>query len=380
MLSGAHYQERESAILGLSIRTVAKVSIFRFPFCAKESKGVLSGQSQYEILLRHSWHSFLFTKKMADESEYQMSTSGSGISSEISSEESSSSPSKDTEEETDYVRKRKQKRTEKSSTSASHTQRRGDNTRRKKQRASKKAIKPSLDDKDIKILATWVFNTEEASKVEKKVQEELLESSRIKAFPSRQEFVEHLTSELEQQNFTLLVTGFCRKFSTLIEQCSKEDKKVRKAVFACSWMKVMSNFQCGKATQERMILERCLVNAPPATTEDIHCVISLIHELVYHVIHDHICSSKADQCGTEPSTSSLTKRRYALPILWRGTTAHGEIKTGNTGREKEAREAIWNKEDYYGQRTGHFGRFDPYRQIKHFPSFKKSRRGKSHIP
>ena len=66
--SGAHYQERDSAILGLSISTVAKVSIFRFPFSAKQTKGVLSGQSQYEILLRHSWHSFLFTKKMADES------------------------------------------------------------------------------------------------------------------------------------------------------------------------------------------------------------------------------------------------------------------------------------------------------------------------
>ena len=102
-----------------------------------------------------------------------MSTTGSGISSEtmteISSEESSSNPSKDTDEETDYVRKRKQKRTEKSSTSASHKQRRGDNTCRKKQRASKKATKPPLDDKDIKILATWVSNIEEASKVEKKV-------------------------------------------------------------------------------------------------------------------------------------------------------------------------------------------------------------------
>ena len=41
-----------------------------------------------------------------------------------------------------------------------------------------------------------------------------------------------------------------------------------------------------------MILERCL-----------------IHELVYHVKDDHICSSKADYSRTEPSTSSLTKER-----------------------------------------------------------------------
>ena len=37
------------------------------------------------------------------------------------------------------------------------------------------------------------------------------------------------------------------------------------------------------------------------------CVISFTHELVYHVIHDHICLNKADQCSTEPLTSSLTK-------------------------------------------------------------------------
>ena len=153
-------------------------------------------------------------------------------------------------------------------------------------------------------------------------------------------FVEDLTSELQQQNFTLLVTGFCRKFSTLIEQCSKEDKKVSKAVLECSWMKVMSNFQCGKATQERMIFERCLVNAPPATTEDIHCVISLIHELVYHVIHDHICSSKADQCSPEPSTSSLTKEsddtlyRYCGDALQRMVKLRRETLEGKKKRAK----------------------------------------------
>ena len=77
VVTGAHYQERDSTILGPSISTVAKVSIFRFPFSEKQTEGVVFDQSQYEILLRHSWHSFLFTKTMAGESEYQMSTSGS---------------------------------------------------------------------------------------------------------------------------------------------------------------------------------------------------------------------------------------------------------------------------------------------------------------
>ena len=52
MQPGAHYQERDSPILGLAISTVAKVSIFRFPFSAKQTKGVVFDQSQCEILLR----------------------------------------------------------------------------------------------------------------------------------------------------------------------------------------------------------------------------------------------------------------------------------------------------------------------------------------
>ena len=119
-----------------------------------------------------------------------------------------------------------------------------DNTRWKKQRVLKKATKPSLDNEEVKILATWVFSKAEASKVEEKDWEELLESARIKTLPTRQTFIEHLTSKLQQLNFTLLVTGFCRKISMLIEKCSKQDKKVRKSVLACSWKKVMANFQC----------------------------------------------------------------------------------------------------------------------------------------
>ena len=46
---GAHYQERDSPILGLAISIVVKVSIFRFLFSAKQTKGVVSDQSRREI-------------------------------------------------------------------------------------------------------------------------------------------------------------------------------------------------------------------------------------------------------------------------------------------------------------------------------------------
>ena len=54
ILPGAHQQERHSPILGLAINTVAKVFIFRFAFPAKQTKGLVSDQSQAENLLRHS--------------------------------------------------------------------------------------------------------------------------------------------------------------------------------------------------------------------------------------------------------------------------------------------------------------------------------------
>ena len=68
--SGAHYQERDSPILGLAISTVAKVSIFRFPFSAKQTKGFVSDQSQCKILLRHifcfcgSYHGNCFSREI----------------------------------------------------------------------------------------------------------------------------------------------------------------------------------------------------------------------------------------------------------------------------------------------------------------------------
>ena len=48
---------------------------------------------------------------------------------------------------------------------------------------------------------------------------------------------------LEQNpNFQLLVAGFCRKFATLVNDCSiLSDKKNRKAAFSVAWIQMLAN-------------------------------------------------------------------------------------------------------------------------------------------
>ena len=56
-------------------------------------------------------------------------------------------------------------------------------------------------------------------------------------------------------------------------------------------MKMLVNFQVGKPTQERMVIERFLVGqqlsltAPP---ESVHAVVSVIQEKVDCTIHSHV--------------------------------------------------------------------------------------------
>lgn len=68
----------------------------------------------------------------------------------------------------------------------------------------------------------------------------------------------HVWGQLKRERFTkhLLTVVFCRKFSTLLSECL--DKHNRKAVFSVAWMKMLTNFQAGKATQERSVIERFL--------------------------------------------------------------------------------------------------------------------------
>ena len=66
-------------------------------------------------------------------------------------------------------------------------------------------------------------------------------------------------------------------------------------------MKVLCNFQSGKVTQERMILERFLHSSKKLSfrPEEIPRVLSVIHELVYTIIHEHIPLRKRDLAGQE---------------------------------------------------------------------------------
>ena len=104
-------------------------------------------------------------------------------------------------------------------------------------------------------LSLWVFSDKEAKNVESELRERLLKSPRVKAFEGRWKIALRFTSEEQQENFNILNVGFCRKFATLAKQCFENNlPKDRKAALSVAWMKVLCNFQRGKAAQERMIL------------------------------------------------------------------------------------------------------------------------------
>ncbi|XP_015779652.1 PREDICTED: uncharacterized protein LOC107357522 [Acropora digitifera] len=153
----------------------------------------------------------------------------------------------------------------------------------------------TLSGQEMEDLAAWVTSEEEASAVEREIRSKLLDSPRISFSEGSKKFAEHLLCDDERANFNLLMVGFCRRFSSLAEDCYRNvDKKDMKARFSCSWMKVMSNFQIGKQSQERIILERLIKNGPTSSAEDVHRVISVVHELVYTTAHDHIRIKKEE--------------------------------------------------------------------------------------
>jgi len=159
-------------------------------------------------------------------------------------------------------------------------------------------------------LTSWIFSTREAGDVEGNIREKLLESVRVKSVKERERFAKHLLSEPQKPNFQLLIIGFCRKFSTLVSECSLlADKPNRKAAFSVAWMKMLGNFQAGKGTQERSIIERFLVGQSEGqqfSPEVVHAVLSVIHELVYCTIHCHIQLKK--------STSTSELRNSCLAV------------------------------------------------------------------
>ena len=124
----------------------------------------------------------------------------------------------------------------------------------------------------MKELTSWIFSTQEANEVEVHIRSCLLESPRVTSTKERSCFTKHLLCEAQKANFQLLIVGFCRKFSTLVSECATlSDKQNRKAAFSVAWMKMLVNFQFGKPTQERMIIERFLVGQQ-FSSEVVHAV------------------------------------------------------------------------------------------------------------
>ena len=217
----------------------------------------------------------------------------SSVSDELSPLESSYSQSESdgSDKETRDLSGKGSKSDRKRKTLAGRTSATGSRGKKQVQTTDKKVAK-GLSFSEMDELSLWVFDVfsnEEAMKVESELRQRLLKSPRLKAFDERRKFASHLTSEAQRGNFSLLITGFCRKFATLSKECYRTGViKERKAAFSLAWMKLLANFQPGKKSQERIILERCLPAHNIFSHEDVHSLLSVIHELVYTVMHDHI--------------------------------------------------------------------------------------------
>ena len=217
----------------------------------------------------------------------------------------------------------------------------------KKQRKKKKKKKKqneSLNNNEMEELTTWIFSVQEAAQVEAEIRPQVAGSPRVKLFSDRERFAQHMLSEEQKANFQLLIAGFCRKFSTLVSECSQlPDKKNRKAAFSAAWMKLLSNFRSGKSSQERLIVERFLVGQQ-FNIEVVHAVISIVHELVYTCVHSHIQGRKMSDTTLDTRTSRLcaesdeTLYRYCGAALHRITKLRRETLQEKKGRGKVSSE------------------------------------------
>ena len=174
---------------------------------------------------------------------------------------------------------------------------------------TKKGKDATLNDEEMETLVSWIFSSEESNKVETEVRATLKDDPQIKLEPERIKVVEHILGVAQKQLFQLLIAGFCRKFSTLAKEAFDSKDKYKKAAFSVSWMKFLANFLPGKPTQERMILERLLANLHTNSRDEVHCVVSVIHELVYSIIHEHVRLRKTE---SETAGEGINGRRCQL--------------------------------------------------------------------
>ena len=182
---------------------------------------------------------------------------------------------------------------------------------------------------EIEDLSTWNCSSEEVNKVEQNLRLNLVKDARINK-GDRKRLVEHLLCDTEMQNFRLLMSGFCRKFSTLAQEAYNSNiATYRKAAFSIAWMKFLSNFHPGRITQERMIVERLLKSSNEVF--DAHCVhgvLSVMHESVYSVIHDHVRIKKAEteSRGTYNARAQLCEESEDTLYRYCGASLHRMIK------------------------------------------------------
>lgn len=228
------------------------------------------------------------------QSESESYESQSCESSPLSSSELSTSSESDNADE--FTTSTKRKAPLKSTTKSKTTTRPSSSSAASKSSKSKgrrTRKKSKLSEQEINELSTWVYSEEESAIVGEKVRNKLLECGRVTSHAECRLFAEHILSEPQQLNFNVLIVGFCRKFSSLIEKCFEDSEETyRKAAFSIAWMKNLANFLPGKELQERYIVERFLADMEfsPAA---VHAVMSMIHELIYTIIHEHVRVKKS---------------------------------------------------------------------------------------
>ena len=142
-----------------------------------------------------------------------------------------------------------------------------------------------LDRKGMEELSAWIFSTEQEDYVEQRIRLMINSQSDWKSF------AEHVLDVFQKQQAQLLVGGFCRKFSTLTKKSFESSlKSCSRVAFSVAWLKFLSNFQYGKTTQGRMILDGLLKKLKESfSPESVHCVMSVLLESVYTIIQKHEC-------------------------------------------------------------------------------------------
>ena len=200
-------------------------------------------------------------------------------------------------------------------------------------------------------LTSWIFSSEEAVEVAMQMPLTLFSDLRIKGDMER--FVKELLSDAQKHHFQLLLSGFCRKFSTLAQESYESNiPTYRKAAFSVARTKFLSNFHPGKSTQERMIVQRILKNENDKFSAA--GIMSVIHERVYSVIHDRVRLRKAETENTGTCKARSHLKEESSDILYRycGAPLHRMIKlreqtiAGKKGRgeSSDKRKPVTQKE------------------------------------